>query len=179
VSVVVAVLGVDAEVLHRLRRVLNEEFHVDVAEHRVEDGVLVEALDGGGCRWRRRVSSLDGFSLKTSRSWSPWRSSGSRRAEQVEAGFLVSGADEGGVGLDGFRGWGCWRLRFRGSRAALPFFAEPKKKIVNSLLNFYRNGRRKCDFRNPSGEKGPRASISRKQASEGKLQQTCRKKKTH
>jgi hypothetical protein len=103
VSVVVAVLGVDAEVLHRLRRVLDEEFHVDVAEHRVEDGVLVEALDGGvvgggeGVLFGRLlvedVAVLVALEVV-----------GFAPAEQVEAGFLVSGADEGGVGLDGFEG---------------------------------------------------------------------------
>jgi hypothetical protein len=48
---------------------------------------------------------------------------------------------------------------------------------LTAAIHFQRNGRRKCDFRNPSGEKSPRASISRKQASEGKLQQTCRKRR--
>ena len=50
VAVVVAVLGVHAEVLHRLGTLVREELQMDVAQRGVDDGVLVQL--GGG--WRQR-----------------------------------------------------------------------------------------------------------------------------
>ena len=47
VAVVVAVPGVHAEVLHRLRTLVGEQLQVDVAQRGVDHGVLIEL--GRGC----------------------------------------------------------------------------------------------------------------------------------
>ena len=103
VTVVVAVLRVNAEILDRLRRVLHEQLDVDVAEDGVNDRVLVEALDGGVVGGGERVF-FGRLLVEDVAVLVTLEVVGFASAEKVEARLLVGGAHESGVGLDGLEG---------------------------------------------------------------------------